>query len=137
MLPGNVLLSGIRLVLAAGRDGCLSREPLCLLRCACRMLGFCCELSRLCAHLGSGGRPLENCSQEGCPVYNTVMTFVCVLAHRALPILLPMSLLPLLGSRFATSGFGLDCSSSCFGLVWYFFLGQLPTPSALCLPEIH
>lgn len=49
--------------------------------------------------------------------------------------------LPLLGSRFATTGFGLDCSSSCFALVWFdlvfFFLGQLPTPSALCLPEIH
>lgn len=141
MLLVSVLLSGICLVWAAVRDGCLSCEPPCLLWCACRMLGFCCKLSRLCAHLGSGGRPLENCPQEGCPVCNTVMTFVCVLAHQALPILILVSLLPLLGSRFATTGFGLDCSSSCFALVWFdlvfFFLGQLPTPSALCLPEIH
>lgn len=135
MLLVSVLLSGICLVLAAVRDGCLSCEPPCLLRCACRMLGFCCKLSRLCAHLGSGGRSLENCPQEGCPVCNTVMTFVCVLAHRALPILLLVSLLPLLGSRFATTGFGLDFNSSCFalvwfGLIWYFLFRS--APHSLC-----
>lgn len=134
--PWQCVLSGIRLVWAAVRDGCLSHEPPCLLRRARRMLGFCGELSGLCAHLGSGGRPLENCPQEGWPVCNTVMTFVCVLAHQALPILLLVSLLSPLGSRFATSGPGLFFLFW-FGLVWYFFLGWLPTPSALCLPEIH
>lgn len=93
-------------VWAAVRDGCLSCEPPCLLRCACRMLGFCCKLSRLCAHLGSGGRPLENCPQEGCPSWVPDL-LPQVLAWTAVPPVLLW-----------------------FGLIWYFFFRS--APHSLC-----
>lgn len=113
MLPGNVLLSGIHLVWAAVRDSCLSREPPCLLWCACRMLGFCGELSGLCAHLGSGGRPLENCPLGGRPMCDTVMTFVWCLGS---PCSAPAS-----GEPLASLGFQICYHRSWPGLQFLLF----------------